>query len=205
MLRKDTEMNQQTTMFQNASTAVDAAAEARALAIVTRAFETDPPVRWMYPEGDVYAEHFPQFVRALAGDTFRDATLRLGDGAAALWVQPGSEPDEDALAEIVERSVPAHRRQDVLDVFDAMGVHHPAEPHWYLPLIGVVPERQGRGSGTALMTPVLDICDRTGFPVYLEATTEDSRALYARLGFETTAVLRIADCPPLWTMVRKPR
>lgn len=185
-----------------ASPAVDGE---RALEVLLRAFEDDPPVRWLYPCASAYASHFRDFARALGGSAIAHATLRVADGAAALWLQPGAGPDEDALEQVVDRSVPRNRQDDVLAVFAEMGGHHPEGLHWYLPLIGVVPERQGQGLGTALMTPILARSDAEGLPVYLEATTERSRALYARLGFETTAVIRMADCPPIWPMVRTPK
>ncbi len=74
------------------------------------------------------------------------------------------------------------------------------EPHHYLPYIGVAPEAQGRGLGSALMRPILDRCDEERLPAYLEATSERNAALYERLGFE----LRAGGSPPLWLMVRPP-
>lgn len=179
--------------------------EAHAVDLLTAAFETDPPVRWMYPERRAYLDHFPTFLRAFGGVAIREKTLELGEGGAALWVAPGSEPDEEAIMTVVEATVPADRHNDVFAVFEAMGGYHPGEPHWYLPVMGVVPERQGQGIGSAMMRPVLDQCDATGTLAYLEATTERSRALYTRLGFETLEILRVADCPPIYPMLRHPR
>src|SRR5205085_7659636 len=57
-----------------------------------------------------------------------------------------------------------------------MEARHPRKPpHWYLAVMGVVPERQGRGLGTALMKPGLDALDQAGTPAYLEASTPRSR------------------------------
>ncbi|MEQ5872093.1 GNAT family N-acetyltransferase [Sagittula sp. NFXS13] len=173
--------------------------------VLTAAFETDPPVRWMYPEQTEYLRHFPTFLRAFGGVAIRDETSEFVEGGAALWIAPGSAPDDEAIMAVVEASVPASRHEDVFAVFEAMGHTHPKEPHWYLPVMGVAPERQGRGLGTALMRPVLERCDTTGSIAYLEATTERSRALYARLGFEQTGTIRAADCPPIYPMVRQPR
>ena len=94
---------------------------------------------------------------------------------------------------------------DAFAVIEEMGAHHPDEPHWYLPVIGTCPDGQGQGHGALLLRPVLEICDRTGVPAYLEATTTRNRALYARHGFDATAEIRVAGCPPLTAMVRSPR
>ena len=82
---------------------------------------------------------------------------------------------------------------------------HPHEPHHYLGILGVSPELQGRGIGSALMQPVLERCDRDGMPAYLEATTPRNRALYERHGFRVVLQVRWPDGgPPLWPMWRDP-
>jgi ribosomal protein S18 acetylase RimI-like enzyme len=77
---------------------------------------------------------------------------------------------------------------------------HPRAAHYYLPYIGVAPEAQGRGLGTALMAPLIE-----GVPAYLEATCERNAGLYERLGFEHLRELRFAGSPPLLLMLRRPR
>ena len=53
---------------------------------------------------------------------------------------------------------------------------------------------------------MLERCDAEQTPAYLEASTERSRALYERLGFEATEECRYAkDGPPMWLMWREPR
>jgi ribosomal protein S18 acetylase RimI-like enzyme len=77
--------------------------------------------------------------------------------------------------------------------------------HYYFANIGVAPEAQGQGLGSKLMRPTLDRCDEQGLPAYLEATSERNAALYERLGFQCTEVLRFAGSPPLRLMLRPPR
>lgn len=174
------------------------------LGTLTAAFEADPPVRWMYPDRAEYLAHFPAFATAFAGPAISDDTLVRVEGGVALWIAPGAEPDEAALVEVVERSIPAPRQAEVFAVFEAMGNVHPQEPHWYLPMIGVRPDRQGRGLGSAMLRPVLARCDAEDIPAYLEATTERNRALYARHGFQLIATIEVAGCPPLYAMLRQP-
>jgi ribosomal protein S18 acetylase RimI-like enzyme len=80
---------------------------------------------------------------------------------------------------------------------------HPETAHWYLSELGVRPESQGRGLGSRLMFEMLARCDRERVPAYLESSTERSRALYERHGFQTTEVIRMPrGGPPLWLMWR---
>ena len=177
----------------------------RVCAILTRAFAQDPPCRWLFPEDARYRNAFPSLALGLGGAAFGDRTLVVHEHGAALWLAPGAAPDEEAIVALVETRVPESLREAAFAVFSEMDVHHPSEPHWYLPIIGVTPERQGGGIGATLLAPVLERCDATGLPAYLEATTERSRRLYERLGFEARGEIRVADCPPIVPMLREPR
>jgi GNAT superfamily N-acetyltransferase len=79
------------------------------------------------------------------------------------------------------------------------------EPHYYVRDVGVLPDMQGRGLGSALMRPTLERCDEESLPAYLEASSEHSAALYERLGFQLVRELRVGGSPPLRLMVRPPR
>jgi ribosomal protein S18 acetylase RimI-like enzyme len=62
---------------------------------------------------------------------------------------------------------------------------HPKDrPHWYLEFLGTEPRRQGHGLGSALLRPILTLCDRDGLGAYLESSSDRSQALYERHGFE---------------------
>jgi GNAT superfamily N-acetyltransferase len=92
----------------------------------------------------------------------------------------------------------------ILRVLAFVEARHPHEPHYYLQFIGVEPKRQGNGTGSALLRPVLERCDREGLPAYLEASNERSRALYARHGFELVEEARLpGGGPPIWRMWRE--
>lgn len=180
--------------------------EPRLLATLTVAFADDAPVRWLYPDAERHLRHFPEFVRAFGGRALELGTAyHVEDFAGcALWLAPGEQPDEEQLAEVVARSIPPHRHEEVFALFEAMGHIHPSAPHWYLPLIGVDAASQGRGLGSALLRHTLDECDRDGLPAYLEATSPRNVALYERHGFRRLAPLRIATCPPITPMWREP-
>ena len=73
----------------------------------------------------------------------------------------------------------------------------------YLPIIGVAQAMQGRGFGSAILTALIDACERKGTPIYLETETADNVRLYERFGFvvERQITLPVVDLP-MWLMVR---
>ena len=109
------------------------------------------------------------------------------------------------MGEIFERTVSSAIRGEVLAVMEQMASHHPKEPHWYLPLIGVDPSYQGKGHGDAPMRHALELCDREHAPAYLESTNPRNISLYKRHGFEALVTIQIGSSPPLVPMLRKPR
>ena len=88
----------------------------------------------------------------------------------------------------------------------AMGERHPRCSHQYLALIGVSDDRQRRGLGAGLLRHRLRALDNTLSGAYLEATSLDSRAFYARWGFHDLArPLTVPDDgPTVWPKYRDP-
>jgi GNAT superfamily N-acetyltransferase len=178
----------------------------RIIALLTLAFVGDPPSRWLYPEARHYIERFPDFARALAGKAFAHGTADIvEDGrGAALWLPPGVQPDDDALERVLKDAV-GERLEETAKLFETMARYHPAEPHWFLPLMGVDPLWQGAGIGSALLQHALDRCDRERKPAYLESTNPRNIPFYRRFGFEVLGTIEAAGCPPISPMLRRPR
>jgi ribosomal protein S18 acetylase RimI-like enzyme len=175
--------------------------------VITRAFAADPPSRWMYPEDGQYWRFFPRFVEVFGGSAidYGTAEIAADGGAAALWLPPGAHPDEAALGALLEESVEPARIGNAFAMFERMAGHHPAGPHWYLPLIGVTPGHQGQGYGSLLLAHAVARCDRDGLPAYLESTSPRSVGLYRKHGFEVMTEIRVGSAPPIFPMVRMPR
>lgn len=89
----------------------------------------------------------------------------------------------------------------------AADAHHPkTTPHFYLMTIGVDPQFQGQGLGSAILEATLAHIDRQRLPAYLESSSPKNVPLYQRHGFEVTSEFTPrADGPPLWGMWRAAR
>ena len=198
----------QTTTISTASVAIASSSEeALVVDALVRAFVSDPVVRWTWPNLRAYITHFPNFIKAFGGRAFSQGSAYCTDGyaGAALWLPPGIHPDEEALNNIFQQTVSEQQQPDLFAMFEEMDHYHPDEPHWYLPLIGVVPTRQSQGCGAALMHQALLQCDRNQTPAYLEATSARSIPFYQRHGFKVLGTIQVGTSPPLFPMLRQPK
>ena len=179
--------------------------EAAVIAILTLAFSSDPAARWTWPQPKVFIEAFPRFARAFGGAAFGKGTAhRVGWTGAALWLPPGVEPDEAELGALMEQTADASTANDAPKIMQQMASHHPKEPHWYLPMIGVDPARQGKGFGGALLKHATAICDHDGVLAYLESSNLANIPLYERHGFEVIGRIQAGGSPVITPMLRRP-
>ena len=187
-----------------AATPVD---EASAIDTVVLAFAADPVARWCWPDPRQYLTSMPAFTRAFGGRAFVHRAAHCTDDCTgtALWLPPGVQADEAAIGEVIERTAAPSLLADLHAMFERMAEYHPNEPHWYLPLIGVDPARQGRGYGGALLSHALEQCDRDHLPAYLESTNPRNVSLYKRHGFEALGTIQVGTSPPLVPMLRRAR
>jgi ribosomal protein S18 acetylase RimI-like enzyme len=146
-------------------------------------------------------------VRAFAGGAFDSGTAHSVEAfsGVALWLPPGVKSDEEAMGTLMEEAILASEQEEIFGFLDLMDEYHPTAQHWYLPLIGVDPVRQGRGYGSALLRHGFQMCDMQAVPAYLESTSERNKRLYERHGFEAIGVIQSGSSPPMWPMLRKPR
>ena len=183
------------------------AEQASALATLVSAFAADPVERWLYPATDDYLANFPRFLSAFGGRAFDAHTAwSLDDCAAvALWLPPGTTPDEVAVVGLLSETVASEKHSDLFAVLEQMDVAHPTYPHWYLPWFGVDARYQGQGLGRVLMTRCLEIIDADHLPAYLETPNRQNQSFYLRHGFEVTGEAQAGTCPPVTFMHRAAR
>ena len=175
--------------------------------VMVLAFAGDPVARWMYRDPQRYLACFGRFMRAFAGKAFSTGTAWRIDGnlGGALWLPPGVKPDEDAIAAILDESVPRDVMANVNAMFNEMADYHPRNPHWYLPTIGIEPHLHRIGFGSALLAEALGRLDQEHMPAYLESSNPANETFYRRLGFEPLGVIRAGHSPPMVPMLRGAR
>ncbi|MFD7662375.1 GNAT family N-acetyltransferase [Streptomyces sp. NPDC059788] len=127
--------------------------------------------------------------------------------AVAVWTSPETAAAGDVFAELAPRfaEIAGDRAEASGRAEEAMAVHRPTGPVWFLGSLGVDPGRQGRGLGAAVVRPGLEAAAAAGLPAFLETSEERNLRFYERLGFRVTAGYRLPDGgPPTWAMTRDP-
>lgn len=124
----------------------------------------------------------------------------------AIWGAPGSYPpaDDDETPTYL-KNIDPEIVEGLQAYDDNCSTHFPDEPVWYLKLLGVDPDGQGKGIGSMLLRESLKTLDEDGLPAYLETGTRRNVRFYERFGFEVReAEVQLAPgSTPHWTMLRE--
>ncbi len=191
---------------------------AEAASVLARSFHDNPNFVHLFPDERARARALPRLQQMCLHDALGfghvyAATLRGEIVGVAAWLPPNAFPlsprrqlrvlpDTALMLAASPRSVPR-----LLRFMASVSRLHPAQPYWYLEVVGVEPAAQGLGVGTRLLEPVLARADEAGQRCYLETMTERNVAWYGTLGFEVAraGVTFSPGGPPNWTMLRHPR
>lgn len=135
----------------------------------------------------------------------------LGSVGVAIWEPPQGLVPQDRddgyvrrYTEMYSGYVGAARTREVFSFLGRMHETRPAEPHWYLSVLGVAPEAQGHGWGARLIEPMLRRCDEVGLHAHLESSNPRNHSFYLRHGFERSGSLEPPDGPELVLFTRSP-
>ncbi len=179
----------------------------RLKAVMAEAFFEDPIYGWLMPNDTKrparLRRYFAIELRHLGlarGRVWTNSNLT----GAALSLPPGAwrSPLQTTLLEGSAFGVHVSRAARMGAAVEWRHMRQMHERHYYFRDVGVLPDMQGQGLGSALMRPTLERCDREGLPAYIEASSERNAALYERLGFQLIRELRVGGSPPLRLMLR---
>jgi GNAT superfamily N-acetyltransferase len=157
------------------------------------AFQDEAASAWLLPDASTRATRLERVFRSHLATVYvplgHTWTIEPEQGAA-VWCPPGRwRTNFLREAWILPATLWAYRG-GLLRLFRSAAqdeMNHPdSPPHWYLALLGVAPDWQGQGIGSALLRPVLQTCDEHGAPAYLETLDARARALYERAGFRVS-------------------
>ncbi|MFT4049163.1 MAG: GNAT family N-acetyltransferase [Solirubrobacterales bacterium] len=190
------------------ASAADRAALAASLA---EAFFDDPVSIWCIPpehlRRPVLTRFFAEYVRQKEryGTVWCDES-RAG---AAVWAPPGKSKMSirDTIAMLSKVFHPRLAPRGPMLGIGALQTERKqpkAQDFFYLAALGVDPSAQGRGLGSKLLQPALDICDEDRVGAYLESSKPDNVDFYARHGFRVVGEHRLPRGPVIPLMYRDP-
>jgi GNAT superfamily N-acetyltransferase len=172
-------------------------------------FETDEEQRRSYAEGFVrvvkfFYAHGEPLVGSISGKI----------AGVALWMAPHTMEFEEAEAAefgLLEMgkifAAPLGRLYELDRKFrDLRFKHLSGEPHWFLALLNIDPDRRGSGIAGELLRPILLRADEGNLPCYVETLLADTVPFYQRHGFRILVEgVEPTSGVPYWTLCREPQ
>lgn len=179
------------------------------------AFNADPVMNWFLRQDDKHDEVLESLIHNMIGQYMEGGwAVAAEDGSCAtLWSKPGKSAadmgivQQLALLPRMVRTCTLGRLPRALKVMNALDANHPHEPdHYYLFMIGVHADHQGKGLGSTILAKTLETVDAEGMPAYLENSNPRNMPLYERHGFKVVKEVKFEpDGPSLWPMWRDAR
>ena len=177
---------------------------------LAQAFAEDPVYHWLFPEAKGRREKMARLFAVLLRPSLRAGTVFTTPHheGVAVWEPPqgvgvgwwGRIQQEWHLAKLLGKHVGRGWQW-----WRLVETRQPRYPHWKLALLGVRPEHQGRGIGSALLRPMLARCDAEGWPIYLDTGQPANLPFYRRFGFAVVRQVPLPQGPTVFQMIRRPR
>lgn len=174
-----------------------------------RSLDAEAMLRWSFGE-DRFQERIRLHFAHYDGENARRGWIRLAaDGAGiAVWVPPDAREEHETIGPAppgAEAEILGDHAERHAAFWGWVESHVPEEPLSYLSHVGVVPERQGEGLGSALMRDGLARADSQGVATWLETSKARNAAYYEGFDFRTVVDEDApGGGPHIWFMRRDP-
>ena len=183
--------------------------------VLARAFQDDPLFVYFFPNASERKKKSPYIFQLLVhyGVLYSEvyATSPNLEGVA-VWL-PSEKTDMSfrrTMRSGVLLMIPKIGKEvtNRLQCFDEyvtpIRQRHAPFRHWYLQIIGVDPEFQGKGYGSTLLKPMFARMDREQLPCYLETESQKNVSIYQHYGFKVVEEVKIPGTElSNWSMLRE--
>ncbi|MEI7450805.1 MAG: GNAT family N-acetyltransferase [Desulfomonile sp.] len=183
---------------------------------LTAAFYHDPLTQFLLPNEESRAKRLSRAVEFLLELSSKTWSAEIGNKKYAGVI--GAAPPEEypppffhlmvVLTKLILKSLsftPLRVMEQWLHVFHQFDKIRPRQSHWYILVLGVHPDHQGKGLGGELLRPILQKADEERVAVYLESSNPKNLDFYGKYGFGVREkIVPVRGCPPMWGLVRKP-
>ncbi len=185
-----------------------------ATATLTHAFQGDPMFEWIFPDEIKRPEGLRRLNKVGLEYGLRYGQVTQTDAArcVAIWIPPGQSMTLGRMARSGMLAAPFRIGFRPLasfaganTVMDKVHKRHVSQPHWQLLIVGVDPELQGQGRGSAIVQEGLARADQAALPCYLDTSQPGNIPFYERLGFTIVEEATLGKGgPQAWGMRRDP-
>ena len=178
--------------------------------VIAGAFHDLAPSRWLIDDPAARSEIFPGYFRIYAEHAMASGVVHTTPDrtAAALWIPVGEDGPSQPLDYDARLAVATSPWTGRFLAFDAaLDRHHPTGiSHHHLAMLAVSPERQGQGTGTALLRAYHALLDHDAdAAAYLEASDLLTRRFYLRHGYtDHGRPIQLPDGPLMYPLWRPP-
>jgi GNAT superfamily N-acetyltransferase len=181
---------------------------------LTNAFFEDPLQQYVFPdEAERKERSIPHFSAVLQyGLLFGEVYTVNNSEGAVVWLKPGEtvltpeKARQSGLSDLPQTigEAPFNRFISVLDYADQFHKQDMKEAHWYTMVLGIDPAYQGKGYGSALLSPILNEAKIKNIPVYLETLQPKNVSFYKHMGFELIReVIEPVSGLKIWTFIKR--
>jgi ribosomal protein S18 acetylase RimI-like enzyme len=179
--------------------------------VLGAAFQVEPVYVWLFPDPVRRRRRLGPLLGTVVEHLHRDlGVVQVADvagtvGGVAVWDAPGRvESGRLGLVRALPGMLRATGRRwpDLARLGGALQAARPPVPHWYLSYLGVDPDRQGHGLGSALLRAMPPA--RDGVPAYLECKPAHV-GYYERFGFAVSGEVVVDPTLSVVTMWREPQ
>lgn len=159
--------------------------------IISTAFQSDPCFAWLLAPSS-HPEKVRVLTTYLVDETFAKGQVYITDDrmGAALWHTNQSEPISWPY---LTRNLSLLWRLGIGSIRRCLRMQHYKDAHFlanspyaYLACIGVLPQAQGKGLASRLLTPVLQHYTAQHVPIFLETANATNVSIYEQKGFKLT-------------------
>ncbi len=184
---------------------------------LARALANDPFVRFIYSNPRQREEVLPGFLANFVNSCVNDGhidVLLLETGeviGGALWMGPGNTmiaPITFIWRMVTGGTLGAAVKLGMKRLNQMARYGEEVErihrltpiPHYYLSVLGIVPEFQGRGLGAMLLAPTIEQARKESLSLFAESTNPNNLTFYERRGFQRFHDGNPASGPPFFAL-----
>jgi ribosomal protein S18 acetylase RimI-like enzyme len=172
--------------------------------LMARAYSTSPlNLAAMGTDLDLYRNFMKLALEKLGGQTYiaRNNDQIVGGMRMVKW--PDCQLPPGKMLPLLPKMIMILRGKflRVMKWIPVWAKKDPKESHWHFGPFSVLPELQGQGIGSQLLTYFCKLVDEEGEAAYLETDKTENVRLYQRFGFQVTSETPVLGVPN-WFMWR---